>query len=62
MILRSARDAYRHYRESQLTREQLATFRVIAEAELAHGLDHPPKTGMPADAQTPNFCVKLAKS
>lgn len=51
VILHSARDAYRRYHQAQLTQAQLATFRVIVEAELAHVLEHPPETGWPADAQ-----------
>lgn len=52
VILQSAREAYRQCHDGHLTRAQLATFRVIVEAELAHVLDHPPKAGWPADAQT----------
>lgn len=51
VILHSAREAYRHYHNGQLTRAQLATFRVIVEAELAYVLEHPPHSGWPADAQ-----------
>lgn len=52
VVFQSARDAYEQYHAGQLSRAQLATFRVIVEAELADVLKHPPKPGWPADAQT----------
>jgi transposase len=51
-IFERVRQAYRNYHAGTLTLEQLQTRRLILEAELADVIDHPPKSGWAADAQT----------
>jgi transposase len=51
-IFTAARQAYADYHAGQLSRTQLQNHRVIAEAQLANVLDHPPKSGWPDDART----------
>lgn len=50
-VLERARQAHRTYHAGSLSLEQLQTQRLISQAELADILDHPPKSGWPADAQ-----------
>ncbi|MCM1984609.1 IS66 family transposase [Lyngbya confervoides] len=51
IILHSARQAYQQYHDGEISWSQLATFRVVVEAELAHVLDHPLERRWPTDAQ-----------
>lgn len=50
-ILESARRAYADYHASKLTLEQLQSYRLVVEAQLAQVLDNPPAKGWAADAQ-----------
>lgn len=50
-IFEPARQAYQNYHAGTLTLEQLQSQRLILEAELAHIIDHPPKSGWAANAQ-----------
>jgi hypothetical protein len=50
-ILTTARTLYRDYQTGQLSREAMATQRLVLEAKLLAVLTNPPVKGWPADAQ-----------
>jgi hypothetical protein len=51
-LFERARQAYRDYHAGTVTLAQLQTQRLTLEAQLADVIDHPPKSGWAADAQT----------